>query len=155
MRLALLPDHPETLPTIARWHFDEWASSDPEMTVQRVLDEKLGDFLNRDGAPFMVVALNETGDPEGTAGVKLREMSIFPELEYWLSAVYVAPSSRGRGLGSALIDECLRRARLLGIRTLHLQTEHLEGGLYLDHGFQPLKIVDHQGYRALIMSRQL
>ncbi|MEM6794254.1 MAG: GNAT family N-acetyltransferase [Acidobacteriota bacterium] len=153
--LDLLVHHPAALPTVARWHFEEWASVDPEMSVERVRREKIEPLLNSEGTPFMIVALDAAGAPLGTAGVKLREMDRFPEREHWLSGVYVAGRSRGQGLGSLLIEDCLRRARLAGIETLHLQTEHLDGGLYRQHGFEPVETVDGGGYRALVMSRRL
>ena len=50
----------------------------------------------------------------------------------------VAPKARGQGVGRALLDECIRRARLAGATTLGLHTEDLMEaavGMYTHRGF--------------------
>jgi len=58
-----------------------------------------------------------------------------------LEELYVLPESRGCGIGGALIDEVLSRARRLGWKGVELEvTEGHEraGRLYVRHGFQLL-----------------
>lgn len=50
---------------------------------------------------------SETGWPEGWAGIRI---------------LAVHPSCRGRGIGRALMEKCLRRCRKRGIRTIGLHT---------------------------------
>jgi ribosomal protein S18 acetylase RimI-like enzyme len=61
--------------------------------------------------------------PEGWAGVRL---------------LAVRPSCRGRGIGRALMDECIRRCRGRGIRTVGLHTTvmmEVARGIYERMGF--------------------
>ena len=148
MKLELLADHPEAVEQITDWHFETWGRPDG-LTRDQVRD-KVTSFGGREAAPLMVLAF-EGDSLIGTAAIRLHEMPQFPELEHWLSAVYVAETHRGRQVGSVLVDEALRRARALGIDRIYLQTEVLSGGLYLRHGFEPLEEVDTVEYRALVM----
>jgi ribosomal protein S18 acetylase RimI-like enzyme len=57
----------------------------------------------------------------------------------FIDDLYVVPDVRGRGLGGQLIELAIREARLLGIRTLHLEVEADNGGadrLYRGAGFE-------------------
>jgi ribosomal protein S18 acetylase RimI-like enzyme len=65
----------------------------------------------------------EAGWPEGWAGVRL---------------LAVRPACRGRGIGRALMDECVRRGRRRGIRTIGLHTTlmmEVARGMYERMGF--------------------
>ena len=46
-------------------------------------------------------------------------------------------------------------ARRLQVPRLHLQTEHLDGGLYARLGFLPVDQVEHNGYHVLVMAKDL
>lgn len=70
----------------------------------------------------------------------------------------VAPSARGQGVGQALVEECIRRARAMGAMTLGLHTEDLMAGavrMYTRRGFvrepttdfYPIPEVHVKGYR--------
>jgi ribosomal protein S18 acetylase RimI-like enzyme len=71
------------------------------------------------------------GWPEGWAGVRL---------------LAVHPSCRGRGIGRALMDECTRRCRERGIRTIGLHTTvmmEVARGMYERMGFVRVPEYDH------------
>jgi ribosomal protein S18 acetylase RimI-like enzyme len=56
----------------------------------------------------------------------------------FIDDLYLVPSARGAGLGSALLDIALVEARRLGIRTLHLEVDAANEGashLYRKRGF--------------------
>jgi putative acetyltransferase len=58
-----------------------------------------------------------------------------------LVKMYLVPSVRGKGLGSLLIDECLRSARQFGYRQVYIETMPEFGkavGLYEKLGFRHL-----------------
>ena len=80
---------------------------------------------------------------------------IFPEKEHWIGGVFVAPEYRGKGLGSRMTEEIATRAPSYGVRTLHLQTERLDGGLYRQLGWQPVAQVNNHGMEVLVMQRNV
>lgn len=137
VEFALLADFPEHAPRIARWYFDEWVSRVPGRAVDDVL-AKILDSTSRSALPMMIIA-KRGSKLIGAAELKVREMDIYPQFVHWLGGVYVDPLARGRGVGFALVSHVIERAVFQGIRTLHLQTEDLSGGLYNRLGFKPWK----------------
>ncbi|MFF6782376.1 GNAT family N-acetyltransferase [Streptomyces sp. NPDC012510] len=55
----------------------------------------------------------------------------------WLCDVYVDPSARGKGVGTALVEAVREHLRPYGLRRILLAT-HDAHGLYAKHGFAPL-----------------
>ena len=150
IELALLADWPQAAAVVAGWYYRQWAQHEPGMTYGRVLDRVVAQG-GRESAPLLVLAL-EDDRPVGAAGLKIREMEIYPNREFWLGGVYVEPGSRRRGIASRLVSEVMARARRAGIERLYLQTEDLSGGVYLRHGFSPIEEVVNKGHRVLVMS---
>ncbi|GGW51087.1 GNAT family N-acetyltransferase [Streptomyces griseoloalbus] len=64
----------------------------------------------------------------------------------WLCDVYVDPSVRGKGLGTALVAAVREELRRCGLRRVLLAT-HDAHGVYAKLGFRPLDRPDH--YMAL------
>ena len=110
--------------------------------------------MNRDRAPLCIIAL-ENGVPQGAARLKLREMDIYPEKEFWLGSVYVPPAARGRTIAAQLSQRIAEIAHDFGARHLYLQTERLDGGLDGHQGWDPLEEVRYQGLDVLVMGRML
>lgn len=153
MTLALLADHPEAAGRIARWYFDEWGRATPGRTLEQVRSE-VAAAVNRDGPPLIVLA-RKNGAVIGAAGLKIREMDLYPDHVFWLGGVYVDAPERGRGVASALVEDVLRRARKAGIERMYLQTERLDGGLYRRLGFQPVEQAHYKGREVLVMTTRL
>jgi GNAT superfamily N-acetyltransferase len=154
IELTFLADRADAIPVIAQWYFDQWGHLIKGETLERSL-ERLQNFLNRDKMPFILVAIRD-GEIAGSAQLKFREMAdLYPDKEHWLGGVYVAPGCRGQGLGSLLAEDIARRAPHYGVRTLHLQTERLDGGLYRHLGWVPLEQVNNHGLEVLVMERDL
>ncbi|MET9393954.1 GNAT family N-acetyltransferase [Streptomyces sp. NPDC006624] len=65
----------------------------------------------------------------------------------WLCDVYVEPSVRGKGLGSALVAAVREEVRSYGVRRLLLAT-HDAHGVYRKTGFAPLERPEH--FMALV-----
>ena len=153
MQFAFLADRPEAIATVARWYFDEWGHSVPGNTFDDTLARIKGK-LNRDRPPIHVLAI-EDDRVLGVAQLKLREMSIYPAREHWLGGVFVQPASRSRGIASALCLKAQEVAASFGIRSLYLQTERLDGGLYARLGWRGVDRVRYNEYDVLVMEHQL
>ncbi|MFF5573486.1 GNAT family N-acetyltransferase [Streptomyces luteogriseus] len=68
----------------------------------------------------------------------------------WLCDVYVDPSVRGKGVGSALVAAVREEMRRYGVRRVLLAT-HDAHGVYAKLGFAPLERPEH--WMALIFGR--
>ncbi|MBN3561027.1 GNAT family N-acetyltransferase [Aliamphritea spongicola] len=153
MEFILLADRPQARLTIADWYSREWGYL-LEVPPADYFAVQLNDYLNRDAVPLIVMAVD--GDVlMGAAQLKYREMSIYPEKEFWLGGVYVDAPYRGRKIASALVARIEDKARQLGITRLHLQTEDLTGGLYTRSGWQATEQVDYRNTDVLVMTKEL
>ncbi len=155
LSFAYLADRPEAVPQIARWWFDQWGHHHPPGDSVEALTSRVLNLLSRDRLPIQIVAILENRIV-GVAALKLHELfDLYPEKDFWLGSVYVAPEFRGRGIASALSMKIVEIAKSQGIRSLHLQTESLDGGLYAKLGWQKLEQINYKGYDALVMVKQL
>jgi predicted GNAT family N-acyltransferase len=153
MEIQFLADRPEFIPLISNWYYTQWGQFMKDQSEQKIRDRMSG-MLNRDKIPLHIVAVEGT-ELLGVAQLKIREMDIYPDKEHWLGGVYVAPNARGRGLGSVLVTKALELAKQLKVKTLYLQAENLEGGLYAPLGFRPLEKTHYNGFDVLVMEHSL
>ena len=153
INFALLSDYPEVLPQVAKWYFAEWNCRREGETVKKSA-VRLQKYLESNDLPSILLALKEK-KPIGVAQLKYFELRCaYPDFEHWLGGVYVIPSERGRGLASKLVQEIERLAARCSVKTLYLQTEALDGGLYAKLGWLPVE--QYQGENqplVLIMKR--
>jgi len=131
-----LADRPDLAPIVAQWHFSEWGHLYPGGTVDAWLDH-IRTRMNPDRIPITVVAIDDEGQPVGTAALTEHDMDTHPELSPWLGGVYVIPVARRRGVATAVICDLLRRAEHFGVRDLYLYTNDAEG-LYRSLGWRLL-----------------
>ncbi|WP_109675276.1 GNAT family N-acetyltransferase [Dyadobacter jejuensis] len=149
MKLELLADHPNLLPIIAKWYFEEWGCLSKDKTLDTEI-ENLQAYLNPGEIPLILIAIGN-GQPLGAAQLKYHEMSIYPDKVHWLGGVYVSQEHRGKGIASQIILELIAIAKKLKIKTLYLQTENLSGGLYRQLGWLPIEQVNYHGIEVLVM----
>jgi GNAT superfamily N-acetyltransferase len=152
VQIELLADRPEFVPTLAEWHFREWAYLRPGDSVAnriRLLHERSG----RHELPITFVA-SSGAELLGSAMLIHHEMDTRPQYTPWLAGVFVAPAQRGRGIGRALAEHVVREAAALGFTTTYLFTPSAEA--FFSHlGWS---IVEHTHYRdagVTIMSYQV
>jgi GNAT superfamily N-acetyltransferase len=112
------------------------------------------DALNREKIPLFVLAV-EADEIVGVAELKYREMAIYPDKEHWIGGVFVPPAHRGKGIASRLANRIVEIAGSLGVKTLHLQTEKLNGGLYARLGWVATEQVNYRGLDVLVMEKRL
>jgi GNAT superfamily N-acetyltransferase len=82
-------------------------------------------------------------------------MDIYPEKEHWLGGVFVSSEYRGKKIASKIVIKLLSIAESLNVKSLYLQTENLNGGLYSLLGWQPLEQVNYHGVDVLVMEKRL
>lgn len=150
MRISPLADCPHLAPVVAQWHFDEWGHLYRGGTVDGWLDH-IRTRINADRIPMTVVALDDDGQPVGTAALTEHDMETHRELSPWLGGVYVVPRARRRGVASALVRDLMGRAADFEIRDLYLYTSGAEG-LYRKLDWRVLSREPYMGREVTIMT---
>jgi GNAT superfamily N-acetyltransferase len=151
-KFIYLADHPELIPVLAGWFFEEWGRGYPGPTLATI-EDKLKQRLNRDQVPLVLVMMRE-GSPIASASLKIREMETHPQHLHWLGSVYVLVDYRGRGLGSQLVQHAVNEATRLGVRELYLYTRHQES-FYSRLGWTPVEKPIYHGRQVIIMKQIL
>ncbi len=146
-----LADHPEFIPTLARWHHAEWSDLSPDGTIEHRIEELRGH--GRGGLPTTVVA-HADGAPLASASLIESDMDTRPDLTPWLASVFVAPAHRRRGIGSALVERVVEEARALEVGTLYLFTTDQER-LYARLGWSVGERTRYRHHDIVIMHRTL
>jgi GNAT superfamily N-acetyltransferase len=153
MDFCLLADEPKSAELVAIWYYEQWCRKSGRYSLDQIRN-KVSSSTSRSGAPMIVLA-KQDGNFIGAAELKIREMAMFPQYEFWLGGVYVCEHCRGQGVASALVEEIFHQARLAKIDRLYLQTEDLSGGLYLNFGFTHLHQVDSKGVNVTVMAANI
>ncbi len=92
LHIALLADHPETIPVLKRWYESEWWGwYGPEGPGDA--EEDLRSFTRRDGLPVGVAAFRGE-ELCGVAALKAESIATHAHLRHWASAGMVAPAGR-------------------------------------------------------------
>lgn len=152
MRIEYLADHPELIPILAEWHHLQWHHYNPGDTVVRRAG-RMQAHLDRRQVPLTFVALD--GETLlGSAALEVFDMHDRTDLTPWLASVYVAPAHRRQGVGNALVQQVVTKARALGIDILYLFTPDQEAW-YAKMGWKVLERTEYMGHSAVIMSLSL
>jgi GNAT superfamily N-acetyltransferase len=120
VRISYLIEHPEYIPQLAQWLFEQWDSILGEKTSEARI-KKLKAHMNRDELPIAWVA-HASGQLLGTAALRVHDLDGCEDLTPWLGGVFVVSHFRRRGIGAALCATVEDEARSRGIQTLYLFT---------------------------------
>lgn len=152
IKIKLLADHPEWVPIIAKWHWDEWGHLDTDGSLLKWIASLAG-RNNHDQIPMSFVAV-ENGKPIGSVTIEEHDMETRKDLTPWLAGVYIKPECRSRGVASQLIHSALETANRLEINNLYLYT-HSASGLYAKLGWIELEKCQYQGREVIIMVNRI
>lgn len=140
MKIESIADRLDLLDTLVGWHRDQWGPEWAEYVSRSTL---------RDQIPTVYVATE--GDALlGSAMLVDEDMTTRKDLSPWLGGVYVTPSQRGRGIGTALTRHAMEQAAKMGIPLLWLYTP-ASRYLYERLGWQYVSEEDYLGENVTIM----
>lgn len=122
LRINYLVDHPEYIPQLAEWLFEEWGHLLGEQTLEPRI-RKLHAHMNRDKLPIAWVA-HANGQVLGTAALRIHDLAGREDLTPWLGGVFVGPELRRQGIGEALCATVEQAAQTRGTNTLYLFTQN-------------------------------
>lgn len=151
MRILPLADHPECIPALARWFHDEWSGFDGRSVDS--IAEQLQANLNRDRIPITFLAMRGA-ELLGTISIELSDLPPRDDLSPWLASLFVAPSARRRGVGTALCHHVLQFAAEHDILELHLWTPG-PPAFYLRQGWRVTENLLYAGQPISLMRRAI
>jgi GNAT superfamily N-acetyltransferase len=152
IRIVYLADYPQHIPTVARWHHDQWSHLSPGTSLS-ARTERLRSTAQKGRIPITFLALaNEI--PVGSASLVTTDMSILEQLSPWLASVYVKPGFRNAGIGSKLVLRAMREARSLQIPVLYLYTPDKQA-FYIRLGWRERETRDYYGFQMTVMQHEL
>jgi GNAT superfamily N-acetyltransferase len=149
MHIEYLSGRPEFIPTLARWHYQEWAYLRPGDSVEARI-ARLQESRGRGEIPLTLVAVSD-GELLGSASLVEHDMDNRPELSPWLSGVFVRPERRRQGTGAALVGRIMDEATSLHVSKLYLYTVD-RTAFYANLGWSLLEHTAHRGKEISIMS---
>ncbi|RUR14270.1 GNAT family N-acetyltransferase [Legionella sp. km772] len=119
IKIDLLNNHPHAIPTLANiWHEVLGKIWMPGIAIEEI-EALYYEELEQD-MPLTYIALY--GEiPVGSCTLEL-EGGIRPDLSPWLGDLVVAPQYQKQGIGKALVDVAVKKAKALGFQKLYLFT---------------------------------
>ena len=154
-KVVALAEHPHHWQTAAEWSFEAWKHDFPSDTVQTYLDQYALAASEPEELLEVFAATDSHGNLLGVATlVDDDELPDAPEPGPWLAAVFVTPSAREFGVGSALVEHVVNRARELGYPKIYLYTEHQELW-YASKGWTKIRDIVFLGLHHTVMQLEL
>lgn len=144
MKIESIADRLDLLDILVEWHRDQWG---PEWA------EQVRHSISRDGIPTIYVATDED-ELLGSAMLVYEDMTTRKDLSPWLGGVYVEPSRRGQGIGTALVRHAMEQAGRMGISRLWLYTPASQS-MYERLGWRYVSREDYLGETVTIMCLDL
>ena len=147
LQVALLADHPEAIPILARWFQEESPDYFTGWTPESMA-EHFQPWLHRDRLPLGLVAF-EQGELVGCIVLREKALEREPAHSPGLGGLHVAESHRGRGIGTALTKAGMEAARALGYAAVYTGTD-TAGGILERLGWEALESVVYHGHQVVL-----
>lgn len=145
--IDFLADHPDTIPTLAKWFRDQW----PDYYADMSQEEMELDFLedaSHDRLPIRLVAF-ESSELAGTIILRKSNTEMPPGFQPELGGLYVVESHRGHGIATELVRAGMKVALDQGYESV-FATTMAAAGILERLGWVFIKTVIHQdGQTAL------
>lgn len=150
-----LGNHPEVIPIVASWIYNEWSFLYPGKT-RHYVESLLRERLHKKKLPITFVAF-KAGDPVGTVSLKEFDLETRRDLTPWITSLYVVRQWRKKGIGATLMKTAQEKASRLGIRKLFLFTadSKLADRFYSRLGWVIRERTTYGSYSVILMEKEL
>jgi GNAT superfamily N-acetyltransferase len=78
--------------------------------------------MERTDTEFLLASAGEDSPPEGVCQLRFRFSVWTASDDCWLEDLFVSGAARGKGVGAALVEAAIERARVRGCRRIELDT---------------------------------
>lgn len=137
IKIDLLADHPEAIPTLSQWFRAQW----PDYYAEHTLADIAQDFVaeaNRSGIPVRLVAFAD-GELAGTITLREEATWTLPDYRPGLGGLFVAKQYRGQGIGTKLVKAGLNVAQEQGYERVYTTTVAARG-ILARLGWRPVRV---------------
>lgn len=110
--------------------------------------------MSNNKVPIHIIAKNNNKFVAGLI-IKENEMTQFPDFKYWIGSVVVEPKYQNKKIATKLLNYTCELAKEKNINKLYLQTEYLNGGLYIKLGWKPVCRLEDKGDQVLVMVKEI
>ena len=132
------------------WHYDRWGLLTGADSLEGYLALLRGAAASR-AVPSVLVA-SSAGELLGSASLVASDLPLLPELTPWLAQLFVEPSRRRAGVGAALVQATIERARQCGHRRVYLYTSGTLPEYYRRLGWRALERLDYLERERTVMA---
>lgn len=152
VEIAYLADHADQVVTLAAaLHAQDREYYGARTPVDVAADLTLS--LQREALPLTLIALRD-GVLLGAATLSYGSITTHAHLGPWLTAFYVRPEHRGRGIGAKLVAAIEAAAQRLGFAQLYAGSGRA-ASLFERAGWHVLERVSYHGEEVAILRRDL
>ena len=113
------PDEAETVARLLVAFRDHNGRDWPSDNAFLASVEKL---IERTDTEFLLASAGDDSPPEGVCQVRFRFSVWTASDDCWLEDLFVSEAARGKGVGAALVEAAIERARVRGCRRIELDT---------------------------------
>ncbi|MBU6383747.1 MAG: GNAT family N-acetyltransferase [Verrucomicrobia bacterium] len=151
LRLELLKNHPETIPLLVEWEYQDWHHYDTSLTREKLTDG-FNHSLNDDRLPLAFVVLKDSV-PVGVISLDDKSEPEIADLEDgnpWGGSFHVIPEERNQGIGQNMAQALIIIAKKLGYEKIHFFTSNFQVvHWYTERG---AKIIDTRSFRGHVIT---
>ena len=148
MDIINLKEEPNLIPTLAKWHHNEWSYLNPSLTLNERI-YKMEAYLSNEIIPSTYIA-KENNILLGSSALIEHDMETNKHLTPWLASIYVAEPHRKQGIGSKLVLHAMKEAKKENISKLYLFTPDQEN-FYKNLGWSTIEKERYHNHNVVIM----
>jgi predicted N-acetyltransferase YhbS len=152
VRIELLANRRDSIPTLAQWFYDDWAHLRPGWTLQD-FEMSIAQRATTNSVPVAVIVF-EGLEVIGTVWLECHDMDTRKDLSPWLAGLYVKEEWRDQGIGARLVRAIEAKATELGIHKLYLYTPVSEH-FYARLGWSLRERLAYRGSEVAVMEKTL
>lgn len=120
MQISNLKFKKHHIPTVAKWHFEEWLHRYRGCTLESAIQQLITRVQGESLPLYFVAEIDDSA--VGSIGLVECDMDIKKELTPWVSSVYVQKNYRNHGIGTAMMRYIDEIAKDHGFQQIYLYT---------------------------------